>query len=159
MFRKRKTRKKTKQNQKAIDLSEISESGKAKKPDRVKEKPEAPVLDSADLQMIEKMVDQGQVHEMDYQNQREKLLESIRTKSKGNFQRSQKLENLKKQAKPDGKTGGYSGSVPIDYNPSRCADFFRTGFCGFGNSCIYAHVRGEYQFGWQQEKEWKQNQR
>jgi RING finger protein 113A len=50
---------------------------------------------------------------------------------------------------------GFSSNVTIDYNPSRCADFFRTGYCGFGNSCIFAHVRGDYQFGWEQENEWE----
>ena len=66
---------------------------------------------------------------------------------------------LKVKFNLESKRMGFSTSVPIDYNPSRCADFYRSGYCGFGNSCIFAHVRGEYEFGWELEKKWEQREK
>jgi hypothetical protein len=48
----------------------------------------------------------------------------------------------------------------IDYNPSVCKDYKQTGFCGFGQNCIYVHDRGDYKSGWEIDKEWAaQNKR
>ena len=32
----------------------------------------------------------------------------------------------------------------VDYNPYVCKDYKETGMCGFGDSCIYVHDRGDY---------------
>lgn len=42
----------------------------------------------------------------------------------------------------------------IDYNPSLCKDYHDTGYCTFGDSCIYIHDRGDYKAGWEIEKEY-----
>lgn len=47
----------------------------------------------------------------------------------------------------------------IDYNPSRCKDFFEAGYCVFGNSCIFIHDRNDYKFGWEEERDWEQKQK
>lgn len=47
----------------------------------------------------------------------------------------------------------------IDYNPSRCKDFFEAGYCVFGNSCIFVHDRNDYKFGWEEERDWDQKQK
>ena len=36
------------------------------------------------------------------------------------------------------------GIVRIDYQPDVCKDYKETGTCGFGDSCIYLHDRGDY---------------
>ena len=47
----------------------------------------------------------------------------------------------------------------IDYNPSRCKDFFEAGYCVFGNSCIFIHDRCDYKFGWQLDQEFEAKQK
>lgn len=42
-----------------------------------------------------------------------------------------------------------------DYAPDVCKDFKQTGFCGFGESCKFAHTREDYKQGWQLDKEWE----
>lgn len=47
----------------------------------------------------------------------------------------------------------------FDYNPSLCKDYHDTGYCTFGDSCIYGHDRGDYKTGWEIEKEWEEEQK
>ncbi len=49
-------------------------------------------------------------------------------------------------------------TVVFDYQPNVCKDYKETGFCGFGDSCLYLHDRGDYASGWQQEKAWEEKQ-
>jgi RING finger protein 113A len=44
-------------------------------------------------------------------------------------------------------------SVRFDYQPDICKDYKETGYCGFGDSCIFLHDRGDYKSGWQLERE------
>ena len=46
----------------------------------------------------------------------------------------------------------------FDYQPDICKDYKDTGFCGFGDSCIYLHDRGDTMSGWQLDQEWEQQQ-
>lgn len=50
-------------------------------------------------------------------------------------------------------------SAKMDYNPSLCKDFHDTGYCVFGDSCIYQHDRGDYKAGWELEKDFEEKQR
>ncbi len=43
----------------------------------------------------------------------------------------------------------------FDYQPDICKDFKETGFCGFGDSCIYLHDRTDMKTGFQLEQEWE----
>ncbi|XP_063908252.1 E3 ubiquitin-protein ligase RNF113A-like [Zophobas morio] len=45
-------------------------------------------------------------------------------------------------------------TVRWDYQPDICKDYKETGFCGFGDSCIFLHDRSDYKHGWQLEREW-----
>ena len=47
----------------------------------------------------------------------------------------------------------------FDYQPDICKDYKDTGFCGFGDTCIYLHDRGDTMSGWQLEKQWEEKQR
>ena len=46
----------------------------------------------------------------------------------------------------------------FDYAPGICKDYKETGYCGFGDSCVFLHDRGDYKSGWELEEEWKKNQ-
>lgn len=37
----------------------------------------------------------------------------------------------------------------IDHNPERCKDYYEHGYCGFGDTCIFIHDRGDYKSGHQ----------
>lgn len=42
-------------------------------------------------------------------------------------------------------------TVRWDYKPDLCKDYKETGFCGFGDSCVFLHDRTDYKSGWQIE--------
>jgi RING finger protein 113A len=46
----------------------------------------------------------------------------------------------------------------FDYQPGICKDYYETGYCGYGDNCIFAHIREEWKSGWKQEKEWNLEQ-
>jgi RING finger protein 113A len=46
----------------------------------------------------------------------------------------------------------------FDYQPDICKDYKDTGFCGFGDTCIYLHDRGDTMSGWQIEQQWEEEQ-
>lgn len=47
----------------------------------------------------------------------------------------------------------------FDYMPDVCKDYKETGYCGWGDSCKFAHDRSDYKGGWQLEKEWEEQQK
>lgn len=47
----------------------------------------------------------------------------------------------------------------FDYQPDICKDYKETGFCGFGDTCIYLHDRGDTKSGWQMEQEYEENKK
>jgi len=46
----------------------------------------------------------------------------------------------------------------FDYQPDICKDYKETGFCGFGDTCIYLHDRSDTLSGWQLEQQYQQQQ-
>jgi RING finger protein 113A len=47
----------------------------------------------------------------------------------------------------------------FDYQPDICKDYKDTGFCGFGDTCIYLHDRGDSLSGWQLEQQWEEQKK
>ncbi|GKY90727.1 hypothetical protein MPSEU_000046000 [Mayamaea pseudoterrestris] len=47
----------------------------------------------------------------------------------------------------------------FDYQPDVCKDYKQTGFCGYGDTCIYLHDRGDSLSGWQLEEQWQLQQK
>ena len=47
----------------------------------------------------------------------------------------------------------------MDYQPDLCKDFKETGYCGYGDACIFLHDRGDYKAGWQIDAEWEEKQK
>lgn len=49
----------------------------------------------------------------------------------------------------------YRAICRFDYQPDICKDYKETGYCGYGDACVFLHDRGDYKSGWQLEKEWE----
>ena len=49
-------------------------------------------------------------------------------------------------------------STRFDYAAGICKDYKETGYCGFGDTCIFMHDRSDYKQGWELEQEWNQKQ-
>jgi len=47
----------------------------------------------------------------------------------------------------------------FDYQPDICKDYKDTGFCGFGDTCIYLHDRGDSMTGWQLEQQYEEQKK
>ena len=46
----------------------------------------------------------------------------------------------------------------FDYSYGLCKDWRVSGYCGYGDSCIFVHDRSEFKTGWELEKEWEKEQ-
>ncbi|KAG4283635.1 hypothetical protein FPRO06_08014 [Fusarium proliferatum] len=44
----------------------------------------------------------------------------------------------------------------MDFKPDVCKDYKKTAWCGFGESCVFAHIRDDVKQGWQLDKEWEE---
>jgi RING finger protein 113A len=44
-----------------------------------------------------------------------------------------------------------------DFAPDVCKDWKQTGFCGYGDSCKYLHMREDYKAGWELDRDWEVN--
>jgi hypothetical protein len=75
----------------------------------------------------------------------------------------QSLEEKEKQIASDigpvKSSSSVKMSIMFDYKPDICKDYKQTGYCGYGDSCIFLHDRGDYKSGWELEKEWEEQQR
>ncbi len=47
----------------------------------------------------------------------------------------------------------------FDYQPDICKDYKETGFCGYGDTCIYLHDRSNMKSGFALEQEWEEKKR
>ncbi|KAI4836834.1 pre-mRNA-splicing factor CWC24 [Plasmodium brasilianum] len=50
-------------------------------------------------------------------------------------------------------------TLRIDYEPCICKDYKETGYCGFGDTCIYLHDRSDYKSGWKIEQEYQEKRK
>jgi RING finger protein 113A len=58
-------------------------------------------------------------------------------------------------AGPQRSVSNLRSTTRVDYAPDICKDYAETGFCGFGDSCKFAHIRGDYKSGWEIDQEWE----
>lgn len=42
-----------------------------------------------------------------------------------------------------------------DFAPDVCKDYKKTGFCGFGDNCVFLHDRSDYKQGWELDRDWE----
>mmetsp|Transcript_152537 Transcript_152537/g.266318 ORF Transcript_152537/g.266318 Transcript_152537/m.266318 type:complete len:291 (-) Transcript_152537:338-1210(-) len=68
---------------------------------------------------------------------------------------TEKINNPKKYGPMKAPTN-VRVTMRVDYEPNICKDYYETGYCGFGDSCKFAHVREDYKSGWQIEKEYQE---
>lgn len=104
-----------------------------------------------------------------------KICEDIRKgKLKENVYRGkdahEKAININKDSLAKNKYTGLYGPVRssgtnvrmtlrIDYEPCICKDYKETGYCGFGDTCIFLHDRSDYKSGWKIEREYEQRRK
>ena len=50
-------------------------------------------------------------------------------------------------------------SEHLDLNPEWCKDYTETGYCSYGDTCIFIHDRSEHKTSYQLEKEWLEEQK
>ncbi|KAI9307713.1 hypothetical protein BJ944DRAFT_197152 [Cunninghamella echinulata] len=67
--------------------------------------------------------------------------------------------NGKLQVGPQKAPANLRVTARFDYQPDICKDYKETGFCGYGDSCIFLHDRGDYKTGWELDKEWEEAQK
>jgi RING finger protein 113A len=67
-------------------------------------------------------------------------------------------QGKKRRFGPRKTTEHINVTTRIDYQPYLCKDYNETGYCGFGESCIYVHDRGDYKASWELDLEWEQQQ-
>ncbi|KAJ4329332.1 RNA-splicing factor [Fusarium piperis] len=46
-------------------------------------------------------------------------------------------------------------TTTTDFAPHVCKDYRKYGWCGFGDSCVFAHYRDDVKQGWQLDREWE----
>ncbi|KAI1364437.1 hypothetical protein F5Y08DRAFT_306693 [Xylaria arbuscula] len=46
-------------------------------------------------------------------------------------------------------------TITTDFAPDVCKDYKKTGWCGFGDSCVFLHDRSDMKQGWQLDREWE----
>ena len=79
--------------------------------------------------------------------------------AKGNRNRFRKKALLRERWVPLRAPTFVRTTTRFDYQPNVCKDYKETGYCGYGDNCIYLHDRGDYLSGWQMEKAWQEKRR
>ncbi|CAO3595387.1 unnamed protein product [Absidia cylindrospora] len=74
-------------------------------------------------------------------------------------QEKKQVKNSKLQVGPQKAPANLRVTARFDYQPDICKDYKETGFCGYGDSCIFLHDRGDYKSGWELDKEWEEAQK
>eukprot|EP00762_Andalucia_godoyi_P001397 ANDGO_04892.mRNA.1 Pre-mRNA-splicing factor cwc24 len=72
----------------------------------------------------------------------------------GADKRTEGTETEKEPVVIGSKRGTIRTSIRMDYQPDMCKDFKDTGYCPWGDTCKFAHIREDYKQGWQLDRDW-----
>ncbi|KAI8988422.1 hypothetical protein BDF20DRAFT_855621 [Mycotypha africana] len=108
---------------------------------------------SADKTATVKKSDDATRYDTEWELQKKELDKSGKELPKKN------AVNSKMSVGPQRAPANLRVTARFDYQPDICKDYKETGFCGYGDSCIFLHDRGDYKTGWQLEKEWEAAQK
>ncbi|KAI8067085.1 hypothetical protein BC940DRAFT_340638 [Gongronella butleri] len=84
---------------------------------------------------------------------------AAKKKSKPDLVPKREAKDKKMQVGPQKAPANLRVTAQFDYQPNVCKDYKETGFCGYGDSCIFLHDRGDYKSGWELDKEWEEAQK
>lgn len=93
----------------------------------------------------------------DSNNEPKSRLQAIADVTKEDTLTQEDRENTSKNKKfgPMRVAGAIKSTVTVDYQPDVCKDYKLTGYCGYGDSCKFLHMREDYAAGWKLDKEWE----
>ena len=68
-------------------------------------------------------------------------------------------EAYKKKMGPSRLNSTIKNTCRFDYVLNLCKDWHDSGYCPFGNSCLYLHDRSNHKTGWELEKDFEEQER
>jgi RING finger protein 113A len=68
-------------------------------------------------------------------------------------------DSYKKIMGPSRLNSTIKNTCRFDYVQNICKDWHDSGYCPFGNSCLYLHDRSNVKTGWELEKDFEEQER
>lgn len=121
----------------------------------------APTSIDSDASVISQARAQKEISDKIYSGE---LSSSIYRGQKGYALYSEKSDSSIRASKYTGSLGPIQApshlraTCRFDYSYGLCKDWKISGYCGYGDSCIFVHDRSELKTGWELEKEWEKEQ-
>ncbi|ODV98084.1 hypothetical protein PACTADRAFT_47905 [Pachysolen tannophilus NRRL Y-2460] len=74
-----------------------------------------------------------------------------------NFIESRKKDDFNIKIGPMKSGSNVRSTTTIDFQPDVCKDFKQTGYCGYGDTCKFLHLRDDFKKGWnlKNDRDWE----
>lgn len=109
-------------------------------------------LNSSASNLSNKIIER--INTMSYNSEKNSSLDLIENNKDNSNKNENEIQNDKKLG-PIKLTNNIRGVNQIDYAMGICTDFKRTGYCGYGDNCIFLHDRSEIKSSWEIDREIK----